>query len=97
VVPAMSVRRAAYANSVFVIAPDQDGQTLRAHQRFVTLGQTVGEDVIVFQGLKPGERVAGAGSFKLREGVKIISGPPGGSGGSAGTTPPSKEDAAPGG
>ncbi len=101
VVPSMAVRRAAYANSVFVITPDPDGQTLRAHQRFVTLGQTLGENVIVLTGLKAGERVAAAGSFKLREGVKVISGPPGGpAGGAAGeaapVAPASKGNAAPG-
>jgi membrane fusion protein (multidrug efflux system) len=76
VVPNLAVRRAAYANFVFTVAPDKDGQTLRAHQRFVTLGQTIGEDVIVLEGLKPGERIAGAGSFKLREGAKVMPGSP---------------------
>jgi membrane fusion protein (multidrug efflux system) len=101
VVPSMAVRRSAYANSVFVVAPDdKDGQTLRAHQRFVKLGQTVGQDVIVLEGLKAGESVAGAGSFKLREGVKIIPGPPAdsGGGGKPGAAPPApKDSAAPGG
>lgn len=79
VVPSMAVRRAAYANSVFVIAPDETGAP-RASQRVVTLGPTVGEDVIVLDGLKVGERVAAAGSFKLHDGVKVIDGPPGGRG-----------------
>ena len=30
----------------------------------------------VIEGLKVGERVAAAGSFKLRDGVKVIEGPP---------------------
>lgn len=76
VVPSMAVRRAAYANSIFVVTAEPDGQTLRAHQRFVTLGPTVGDDVIVLQGLKTGERVAGAGSFKLRDGAKVMAGSP---------------------
>lgn len=76
-VPSTAIRRAAYGNSVFVITPDEHG-TPRAHQRFVTLGQSVGEDVIVLGGLEPGERVAAAGSFKLRDGVKVMDGPPGG-------------------
>jgi membrane fusion protein (multidrug efflux system) len=78
VIPSMAVRRAAYANSVFVVTPEADGQTYRAHQRFVTLAQTVGENVIVLDGLKAGEQVAAAGSFKLREGVKVQMAPPGG-------------------
>lgn len=76
VVPSMAVRRAAYANSIFVITPDETG-AMRAHQRFVSLGPTVGEDVIVLEGLTPGELVAAAGSFKLRDGAKIMSAPPG--------------------
>jgi multidrug efflux pump subunit AcrA (membrane-fusion protein) len=77
VVPNLAVRRAAYATFVFTVTPDEkDPQSLRAHQRFVTLGQTIGEDVIVLQGLKPGERIAGAGSFKLREGAKVAPGAP---------------------
>jgi membrane fusion protein (multidrug efflux system) len=77
-VPATAVRRAAYGNSLFVITPDEGSQEMRAHQRFVKLGQTIGEDVIVLEGLSVGERVAAAGSFKLHDGVKVMVGPPGG-------------------
>jgi membrane fusion protein (multidrug efflux system) len=94
VVPNMAVRRAAYANSVFVIEPDKDGKTVRAHQRFVTLGQSIGDDVIVVQGLKAGERVAAAGSFKLHDGVKVMAEPTGNPGGAAEAgTPAPKKDA----
>lgn len=79
VVPSMAIRHAAYANSVFVIVPAEAG-SLRASQRVVTLGPTVGEDVIVLDGLKVGDRVAAAGSFKLHDGVKVIDGPPAGPG-----------------
>lgn len=75
VVPSMAVRRAAYANMVFVIAPD-DKAVPRAKQRIVTLGKTVGDDVIVLTGLQAGEQVGAAGSFKLRDGVKVMIGPP---------------------
>jgi membrane fusion protein, multidrug efflux system len=77
VIPSMAIRRAAYANSVFVITPDEKGDGARAKQRFVKLGQTLGEDVIVLDGLKVGERVAAAGSFKLRDGVKVMIAPAG--------------------
>lgn len=76
VVPSTAVRRAAYGNSIFVVAPDEGTQNLRAHQRFVTLGQALGDEVIVLEGLKAGEQVAAAGSFKLRDGVKVMSQPP---------------------
>jgi membrane fusion protein, multidrug efflux system len=81
VVPSMAVRRAAYGNSVFVIEPDEKGTT-RARQRFVTLGRTLEEDVIVLEGLRAGERVGGAGSFKLRDGAMVmVAPPPGATGG----------------
>jgi len=78
VVPGLAIRRAAYANSVFVLVNDEQTGATRAKQRFVKLGSTIGENVIVLEGLKPGEKVAGAGSFKLRDGVKVMIAPPGG-------------------
>lgn len=75
-IPATAIRRAAYGNSVFLVLPDESGQGLRARQRFVTLGPSLGDDVIVLDGLKPGDRFAAAGSFKLRDGVKVMTGPP---------------------
>jgi membrane fusion protein (multidrug efflux system) len=83
-VPSTAVRRAAYGNSVFVISPDEKGEGVRAHQRFVTLGQSVGEDLIVLKGLNAGERIAAAGSFKLRDGAKVMDGPPPGAPGATG-------------
>lgn len=74
VVPATAVRRASYADQVYVVAPDADGPPgqLKAHQRFVTLGPSVGEDVIVLKGVDAGERVAATGSFKLSDGALVI-------------------------
>lgn len=86
-VPSVAIRRAAYGNSVYVINTDESG-AMRASQRFVKLGETMGEQVIVLEGLKVGERVAAAGSFKLRDGVKVVSGgATGGPGGGAGGGP----------
>src|SRR5262249_23971105 len=82
-VPSTAVRRAAYGSSLFVITPDEGTQVTRAHQKFVTLGEAIGEDVIVLDGLKAGDRVAGAGSFKLRDGVKVMPQAADPSGGSA--------------
>jgi membrane fusion protein (multidrug efflux system) len=81
-VPCTAVRRAAYGDSVFIVVPDDAGQGMRARQKFVTLGQTVGDEVIVLRGLSRGDLVAGAGSFKLRDGMKVMTGAPGDSGAS---------------
>ncbi|GJQ28590.1 MAG: acriflavin resistance protein [Phycisphaerae bacterium] len=77
-IPSTAVRRNAYATSVFVVpaSPDAKGD-VRVAQRFVTLGQSVGDEVIVLDGLRAGERVAAAGSFKLRDGAKVLLAPPG--------------------
>lgn len=83
VVPVSAVRRASYADQVFVVkdvqekGPDGKPQArLRASQRFVKLGPVIGDDVIVLDGLKAGERIAASGSFKLREGALVMEAPP---------------------
>lgn len=75
IVPATAVRRAAFGDHVFVIVADETGKS-RARQRFVKLGPSLGGDVIVLEGLKEGDELAAAGSFKLREGVLVMVGPP---------------------
>ncbi len=102
VVPVTAVRRASYADQVFVIKdtqePGPDGKlapAMRASQRFVKLGPTIGDDVIVLEGLNEGDRIATSGSFKLREGALVVpaapgapaGGAPGGGGGAAPAAP----------
>ncbi|MBI1190035.1 MAG: efflux RND transporter periplasmic adaptor subunit [Tepidisphaera sp.] len=74
-VPSTAVRRAAFGDSVFVVTKDDKGD-MRAHQKFVQLGQAIGDDVIVKEGIEAGELIAAAGSFKLRDGVKVVDQPP---------------------
>ncbi len=75
-IPSTAVRRAPYGASVFVVGKDEKDGSMRARQRFVTLGPAVGNDVIVLEGLRSGERLAAAGSFKLRDGARVAEGPP---------------------
>ncbi len=98
VVPVTAVRRASYADQVFIIKdvqePGPDGKphaAMRASQRFVKLGPTIGDEVIVLDGLKVGDRIATSGSFKLRDGALVI---PGGGGGAAGAGAPEAAPAA---
>jgi membrane fusion protein, multidrug efflux system len=49
---------------------------LVAKQRMVTLGNNLGDRVIVSTGLKEGEQIAAAGSFKLRDGAMVSQAPP---------------------
>lgn len=69
-VPRTAVRRTSWADMVFAIVPDEKG-ALRARQRFVKLGPTVGDDVIVLEGVGPGDELAAGGSFKLRDGSAV--------------------------
>lgn len=69
-VPASSLRRGPAGEHVYVLEDQGDG-AVRAHARWVTAGPVLGRDVIVVSGLEAGERIAAAGSFKLREGVLV--------------------------
>jgi membrane fusion protein (multidrug efflux system) len=66
VVPVSALRKGPEGDHLFVVAPAQDGK-LRASVRPVQSGQVLGDEVLILSGLKPGERVAASGSFKLRE------------------------------
>lgn len=65
-VPASALRKGPEGDYVFVLAETADGR-MRAHARPVEVGVALGDEVVLFGGLAPGERVAAAGSFKLRE------------------------------
>ncbi|MFO0872541.1 MAG: efflux RND transporter periplasmic adaptor subunit [Phycisphaerales bacterium] len=71
VVPSSAVRRTSYADQVFVIVPGAEPGQLRAQQRFVKLGPTIGEETVVREGLSAGETVASSGAFKLRDGALV--------------------------
>jgi membrane fusion protein (multidrug efflux system) len=68
-VPLTAVRRAPYGEHVFVLVKEE-GQS-RARQRAVQTGGVQGTDIVVTEGLAEGELIAGAGSFKLREGLLV--------------------------
>jgi len=79
VIPATAIRRAPYGDHVFVVLPDPEkAGALRAHQRLVTLGPSLGGRIIVSDGLNEGEVVATDGSFKLRDGALVAPGAPSG-------------------
>ena len=69
-IPVSALRKGPDGDHVWVVAADDAG-VMRAHERIVTSGPALGETVLLFGGLSAGERVAAAGSFKLREGVRV--------------------------
>jgi membrane fusion protein (multidrug efflux system) len=90
-VPLTAVRRAPYGEHVFVLV-EEDGQT-RARQRVVQTGTVQGTDIVITDGLVEGELIAGAGSFKLRDGLLVSADLPGKR--AAVTSPPDRGDAPP--
>lgn len=88
-IPVSAVRRASYGDHAFVIVPGEAPNSLRAKQRFIKLGPSLGTEIIVLSGLEAGEQVATTGAFKLREGVLVMKVDP-----NAAPTPPAPPAAA---
>ncbi len=76
VVPATSILSAPFGDSVYIIESkpaDTNGPAgLVARQQFIKTGRSRGDFVSVQTGLKPGEKVASSGLFKLRNGISVV-------------------------
>jgi membrane fusion protein (multidrug efflux system) len=70
VVPVSALRKGPAGDHVFVITTDDDGKA-RAFPRPVQAGEVLGDEVVILDGIRPGEQVAASGAFKLREGVLV--------------------------
>lgn len=69
-IPVSALRKGPGGDQVFVIETDKEGKT-RAYARPVESGAMLGDEVVTYAGVNPGERVAASGSFKLRDGVLV--------------------------
>ncbi|HEX4532698.1 MAG TPA: efflux RND transporter periplasmic adaptor subunit [Rhizomicrobium sp.] len=73
--PQTAVVFSPYGDTVFVLnhgkGPDGKPQ-LTAQQRFVTVGETRGDQVAILNGLKPNEDVVSSGQIKLKNGTPVI-------------------------
>ena len=78
--PANALRKGPAGDHVFVLAADAQGQ-VRAQQRTVQVAALLGEEVVLESGLSAGERVAAAGSFKLRDAALVAVAEPASAGG----------------
>jgi membrane fusion protein (multidrug efflux system) len=76
VIPATAILAAPFGDSVYVIETKLAGTNapagLVARQQFVKTGRSRGDFVSVETGLKPGEKVASSGLFKLRNGISVV-------------------------
>ncbi|MBI3449921.1 MAG: efflux RND transporter periplasmic adaptor subunit [Acidobacteria bacterium] len=74
-IPTSAIKYAPYGDSVFVVEEMKgpDGAAYKGlRQQFVKLGPSRGDQIAVLSGLKPGEEIATAGVFKLRNGVAVV-------------------------
>src|SRR5450432_475188 len=70
-VPILAVSRLAGQYFAFVAEP-QNGGSYLAKQKALTIGQTVGNDYEVRDGIKPGDKVIVSGTQFLQDGVPVI-------------------------
>jgi membrane fusion protein, multidrug efflux system len=66
IVPEAALNELQGKNFVWVVGPEN-----KAEQRPVTVGDTVGDGVLIKEGLKPGDRIVVEGAQKLREGAAV--------------------------
>lgn len=71
VVPVLAVSRIGDQYFVFIAEPGKDG-TFVARQRPLHVGQMVGNDYAVLDGIKPGDRIIVSGTQFLVDGVPVV-------------------------
>ena len=69
IVPVLAITR--IGGQAFVFVAEKDGKGTEAKQRAVTLGDTVGNDYAVLNGLKPGDKVIVSGIQFLVDGAPV--------------------------
>jgi RND family efflux transporter MFP subunit len=71
VVPVVAVSRIGSLYFAFVAEPDQKGGYV-VHQKPLQVGQIVGNDYVVLDGVKPGDKVVVTGTQYLIDGIPVI-------------------------
>jgi multidrug efflux system membrane fusion protein len=66
IVPSQAVQTGQDGQFVFVVTPD-----LTVDQRRITVGQRMGEDVVIDKGLTPGETIVTEGQLRLEQGTRV--------------------------
>ena len=74
VIPSTSLLSAPYGDSVFVIETKVEGGKTNStvQQKFIKTGRAQGDFVSVISGLNPGDKIASAGIFKLRNRMSVV-------------------------
>jgi multidrug efflux pump subunit AcrA (membrane-fusion protein) len=71
VVPVVAVSRIGALYFAFVAEPDQKGGYV-VHQKPLQVGQIVGNDYVVLEGVKPGDKVVVSGTQYLIDGIPVV-------------------------
>jgi multidrug efflux pump subunit AcrA (membrane-fusion protein) len=71
VVPVLAVNRIGDQYFAFIAEPQKNGSFV-AHQRPLKIGQMVGNDYAVLEGIKPGDRVIVSGTQFLIDGTPVL-------------------------
>ena len=66
-VPRTAIVYSLYGNNAFVVVPAKSGDGLMVERRFIHVGATRGERIVVLDGVKAGEKVVIAGQIKLQQ------------------------------
>jgi membrane fusion protein (multidrug efflux system) len=74
VIPVLAVQRINGQYFAFVV--DGSGKSQVAHQKVLTLGEMVGNDYVVLDGLKSGDRVVIEGAQSLVDGATVTEAAP---------------------
>ncbi len=71
--PSSAIRRSNFGAYAYVLNPAEAGAAapFRAERREVTPGPLDSSEIIVLDGLQPGERIAAIGAFKLQDGMLV--------------------------
>ncbi len=71
VVPVVAVSRIGGVYFAFVAEPDQNGGYV-VHQKPLQVGQIVGNDYVILDGVKPGDKVVVSGTQFLIDGIPVV-------------------------
>lgn len=73
-VVALAIQHDHLGKYVYVLSPDEQAGGYRASRREISIVAQQGDRILLSAGLQAGELVAGAGAFKLHEGILVFTG-----------------------
>ena len=72
VLPSTAISYSLYGDSVYVVEENPDTKQLHVKRVLVSTGQQEGNNTLITQGIKAGQRVVSSGELKLQNGTEVI-------------------------